>query len=119
MERFFPKPPNTTKNIASFKSTALMPSAGWIESVVDPSLLLSLSSPERSSPEDQPFDRIASTTKASSRAHVSMTRAIEDEGQSHSPAIEISASQRMLSAITGSVLTSLLGKARSMCISHV
>ena len=65
--------------------------------------------PLRSSPEDQPSDRIQRAAGSPS-ATAGATMAATDEENSSWRVSEISPGQRMLSAVTGSVLTSLLGE---------
>ena len=65
--------------------------------------------PLRSSPEDQPSDRIRRPPESPPATAVA-TMATTDEEKSKWRVDEISPGQRMLSAVTGSVLTSLLGE---------
>lgn len=66
---------------------------------------------ERSSPEGQPSDRIAIGLASSADGAV-----MEEEGESDDKwqSSNVSAGQRMLSAVTGSILTSLLGPSNAL-----
>ncbi len=77
-------------------------------------MIASLPQPVRSSPEDQPSDRIGLGGRLSSLKNASMKEvSAEDEEQHEWKATDISAGQRMLSAVSGSILTSLLGGSRA------